>query len=85
MNWLKRLWANPNTAIWLATAAPTLMALFPAYAVPIAGVATLLGVHGGLTPEQPVPATTPAGGVMHAQDYAALAAAVAKAVTSSRK
>ena len=83
MNWLKRLWANPNTAIWLATAAPTLMAVFPAYAVPVAAVATLLGIHGGLTPEQPVP--TPTGGVMHAQDYAAMAAAVAKAVTSSRK
>jgi len=78
MNWFQRLWSNPNTHIFVAASAPALMTAFPQYAAPLAAVGTLLGIHGGLTPEAPPaqPTTPPP----QAPDYAAMAVALIAAL-----
>lgn len=74
MNWFQKMWRNPNTAIFVGATAPALMTAFPQYAAPIAAVGTVLGLHGGLTPEAP-PSTPPASSPT-IPDYATLVAAI---------
>ena len=80
MNWFQRLWNNPNLHVAVGTAAAIATQAFPAYAVPLTAVAGVLGASGIMLPEQaPLLKDKPAPS-MHAQDYAALAAAIAEAM-----
>lgn len=86
MNWFKKLWANPDVHIAFGTLSGVAATAFPQYAMPLAAVAAVLGVNGIVQPSVAVPGavTMPSGASMHAQDYAALLATVAKVMADAK-
>jgi hypothetical protein len=68
MNWFKQMWTNPNVHVALGTASGIAATLFPQYALALAGLSAVFGVHAIVTPETPAPAL-PVAGSLHTQDY----------------